>query len=111
LSLSYIRDPDGDVSYVQNVASSIAAAQITNGGPVILYQPENEYTGFCCGEEDDGQYMQDVIDQARQAGVVVSLDTSLLLQSSYKIANLLRRPHFQEVSLPSYSQLIGSRFL
>ncbi|KIY02701.1 uncharacterized protein Z520_01166 [Fonsecaea multimorphosa CBS 102226] len=61
-------------NYVRNVASSIAAAQITNGGPVILYQPENEYSQACCGVEfPDGQYMQDVMDQARQAGVVVPM--------------------------------------
>lgn len=63
---------DGTNSYVHNVASAIAGAQITNGGPVILYQPENEYSGFCCGQtEPDGQYMQDVLDQARSAGIVV----------------------------------------
>ncbi len=61
-------------SYIRNVASSIAAAQITEGGPVILYQPENEYTGACCGVDfPDGQYMQDVIDQARAAGVIVPM--------------------------------------
>ncbi|KIW28430.1 uncharacterized protein PV07_08096 [Cladophialophora immunda] len=61
-------------NYVRNVASSIAAAQITNGGPVILYQPENEYSQGCCGVDfPDGQYMQDVMDQARQAGIVVPM--------------------------------------
>ncbi|RYP61735.1 hypothetical protein DL770_009725 [Monosporascus sp. CRB-9-2] len=30
--------------YVETVGSIIAKAQITNGGPVILFQPENEYT-------------------------------------------------------------------
>lgn len=68
--------PDANAvhSYIRDVASSIAAAQITEGGPVILYQPENEYTGACCGVDfPDGQYMQDVIDQARDAGVVVPM--------------------------------------
>lgn len=56
-----------------NVAATIAKAQITNGGPIILYQPENEYSGSCCGVENfpDGAYMQYVEDQARNAGVVV----------------------------------------
>ncbi|KAJ9611262.1 hypothetical protein H2200_004445 [Cladophialophora chaetospira] len=71
------RDPDyiaATENYVRHVASSIAAAQITEGGPIILYQPENEYTGSCCGVDfPDGQYMQDVIDQARAAGVVVPM--------------------------------------
>ncbi|KAK5329783.1 hypothetical protein LTR93_001371 [Exophiala xenobiotica] len=68
-------DPDyiaATQNYVSHVASTIAKAQITNGGPVILYQPENEYSGFCCGlTKPDGQYMQDVMDQARDAGIVV----------------------------------------
>jgi hypothetical protein len=28
-----------------HIGASIAKAQITNGGPVILVQPENEYSG------------------------------------------------------------------
>jgi hypothetical protein len=31
-------------NYMANVGATIAKAQITNGGPVILVQPENEYT-------------------------------------------------------------------
>lgn len=60
-------------SYVANAAATIAKGQITNGGPIILYQPENEYSGACCGDTDfpDGNYMQYVEDQARNAGVVV----------------------------------------
>ena len=49
------------------MAGAIADAQITKGGPVILYQPENEYSG------GDAQYMQKVIDQARKAGIVVPM--------------------------------------
>ncbi|KAL1960822.1 hypothetical protein VTO42DRAFT_5805 [Malbranchea cinnamomea] len=61
-------------NYVANVASTIAKAQITNGGPVILYQPENEYSYGCCGEEvPDGEYLQYVMDQARKAGIVVPM--------------------------------------
>jgi len=29
---------------MSNIARIISEAQLTNGGPVILYQPENEYT-------------------------------------------------------------------
>ncbi|KAI1760360.1 glycoside hydrolase family 35 protein [Hypoxylon sp. FL1150] len=59
-------------NYMSNICSIIAAAQITNGGPVILVQPENEYTAA----HDylpfpDAAYMQYVIDQARKAGIVV----------------------------------------
>ncbi|KAF2186132.1 glycoside hydrolase family 35 protein [Zopfia rhizophila CBS 207.26] len=56
-------------NYIANVGAIIAKAQITNGGPVILYQPENEYyMNF-----PDGQYMEYVNQQARDAGIVVPL--------------------------------------
>jgi hypothetical protein len=32
-------------NYVAHVGATIAKYQITNGGPIILLQPENEYTG------------------------------------------------------------------
>jgi hypothetical protein len=62
-------------SYMANVGATIAKGQITNGGPVILFQPENEYSGACCGVDNfpDGAYMQYVEDQARNAGIVVPL--------------------------------------
>ncbi|KFY31041.1 hypothetical protein V493_01453 [Pseudogymnoascus sp. VKM F-4281 (FW-2241)] len=60
--------------YVASIGAIIAKAQITNGGPIILYQPENEYSG---GIEPalfpDGPYFQRVIDQVRKAGIVVPL--------------------------------------
>lgn len=34
-------------SYIAHVAATVAKAQITNGGHIILYQPENEYTNGC----------------------------------------------------------------
>ncbi|KAJ5961253.1 Glycoside hydrolase family 35 [Penicillium vulpinum] len=66
----YLKSTD---NYIANVAATIAKGQITNGGPVILYQPENEYSGGCCGYDDfpDGAYMQYVEDQAHNAGIVV----------------------------------------
>lgn len=70
-------EPDINIflSYISKIAATIAKAQITEGGPIILYQPENEYSGACCGYEGfpDGNYMQYVEDQARNAGVVVPL--------------------------------------
>ncbi|KAJ0298027.1 hypothetical protein COL516b_010177 [Colletotrichum fioriniae] len=60
-------------NYMANICGIIAKAQITNGGPVILFQPENEYTNFEDGSSADGPYFQYVIDQARKAGVVVPL--------------------------------------
>ena len=58
-------------SYVRNIAGIIAKAQITNGGPVILYQPENEYTSVLNAFFLEAKYMQYVEDQARAAGIVV----------------------------------------
>lgn len=51
----------------------IAKAQITNGGPIILVQPENEYTGYTEGiyEWPDPVYMQSLEDSLRAAGIVV----------------------------------------
>jgi hypothetical protein len=49
---------------MSKVGAMIAAAQITNGGPVILVQPENEYGG-------SGAYMAYVETQLTNAGIVV----------------------------------------
>jgi hypothetical protein len=45
-------------NYIANIGSIIAKAQITNGGPVILYQPENEYSWGLPPRFPDGEYMQ-----------------------------------------------------
>lgn len=60
---------------MKNVGKKIASAQITNGGPIILVQPENEYT---VAEKSfkpfpDPVYFQYVEDQLRNAGVIVPL--------------------------------------
>ncbi|KAL7621320.1 hypothetical protein AAE478_008641 [Parahypoxylon ruwenzoriense] len=60
-------------NYAAKIGAIIARAQITNGGPVILYQPENEYTVGVSVPFPDGRYMQYVEDQARDAGIVVPL--------------------------------------
>ncbi|KAL4977048.1 putative beta-galactosidase A [Aspergillus desertorum] len=63
---------DATENYVSHIGAVIAKYQITNGGPVILYQPDNEYSGGCCGQEfPNPDYFQFVIDQARRAGIVV----------------------------------------
>src|SRR4051812_18704926 len=59
-------------SYVASVANIISKHQITNGGNVILWQPENEYSGAAPGFTfPDPAYMQYVETQARNAGIVV----------------------------------------
>ncbi len=59
---------------MKNIGSAIAKAQITNGGPVILVQPENEYSGSygdVTGGFPDPEYFAYVKKQLRDAGVVV----------------------------------------
>ncbi|OTA99094.1 glycoside hydrolase family 35 protein [Hypoxylon sp. CI-4A] len=61
-------------NFMTNIGKSIADAQITNGGPIILIQPENEYTG--AGDFvpfPDGDYMEYVEQQIRNAGIVIPL--------------------------------------
>ena len=59
-------------SYVQSISRIVAKAQITNGGPIILLQPENEYSQATKGTEfPNYEYMQTVEDQYRKAGIVV----------------------------------------
>jgi hypothetical protein len=60
---------------MKNIGATIAAAQITNGGPIILVQPENEYTQATSAIKPfpDPVYMQYVEDQVRDAGIIVPL--------------------------------------
>jgi hypothetical protein len=61
---------------VANIGATIAKAQITNGGPVILVQPENEYSGAegtIPGGFPDPVYFVYVKKQLRDAGIVVPL--------------------------------------
>jgi hypothetical protein len=59
--------------YARSVGEIIGKAQITNGGPVILFQPENEY--YDCLDSvkpcPNHHYMQYVEDQFRNASIVV----------------------------------------
>ncbi|KAI3390459.1 hypothetical protein diail_9576 [Diaporthe ilicicola] len=66
--------------YLSKVLAVISAAQITNGGPVILVQPENEYS-IAVGTDDvasstkllDPNYMEFMKDLFRSNGVTVPL--------------------------------------
>ncbi|KAJ4296789.1 hypothetical protein N0V90_006837 [Kalmusia sp. IMI 367209] len=60
-------------NYMANVGKKLASAQITNGGPIILVQPENEYTSSRLTPFPDPEYMGYVEDQLRNAGIVVPL--------------------------------------
>ncbi|KAF2178184.1 glycoside hydrolase family 35 protein [Zopfia rhizophila CBS 207.26] len=65
-------------TYISHTGEIIAGAEITKGGPVILFQPDNEYS-ICEGArriEDisnclDREYMEFVENEYRKAGITV----------------------------------------
>lgn len=58
--------------YIESITPIIAKAQITNGGPVILFQPENEYSmGMNNVTFPDADYMNGLMSQFRDLGIVV----------------------------------------
>ncbi|KAI0552899.1 glycoside hydrolase family 35 protein [Xylaria curta] len=74
---------DATDNYVAHIGKIVAAAQITNGGPVVLLQAENEYVRTASGSDQtngadwikfpDSEYIGGVNQQYRKAGVVVPL--------------------------------------
>lgn len=74
---------DATENYMANMGAIIAKAQITNGGPVILVQPENEYTSFTDDEEPDQDYFIYVEEQLRRAGIVVPLISNEAFAAGY----------------------------
>ncbi|KAF9878523.1 beta-galactosidase [Colletotrichum karsti] len=67
-------------NYVSKVLDVISAAQITRGGPVVLVQPENEYTlavgGDSLGDSSkllDPKYMEFMKTQFRENGIELPL--------------------------------------
>ncbi|KAL8944309.1 MAG: hypothetical protein Q9216_000493 [Gyalolechia sp. 2 TL-2023] len=68
-TLQYLNYTD---NYVRQIGQIIAKAQITNGGPIILFQPENEYSQATSDVTfPDREYFRAVQDQYREAGVIV----------------------------------------
>jgi beta-galactosidase len=75
---------DATRNYINNIGAIISKAQITNGGPIILFQPENEYT-ICAAALAGGSldsigelstclnryYMADVEAMWREVGIVL----------------------------------------
>ncbi|KAJ5718823.1 uncharacterized protein N7483_009905 [Penicillium malachiteum] len=65
------------VKYLSTMGEIIAKAQVTNGGPIILVQPENEYTTWPevtdFPSEMNREYMNFVEQQLLNAGVTVPL--------------------------------------
>jgi hypothetical protein len=90
---------DAITPYILTVGAIIAKAQVTTGGPIILLQPENEYT-FCVDTTGytqannltvteinssclDKQYMSYVESQYRKAGIVVPF----IVNDAYPLGN------------------------
>lgn len=66
-------------NYMANVGALIAKYQITNGGPIILVQVENEYTRAAAGVDfPNGYYMQYVEDQLHDAGIIGTYETETI---------------------------------
>ncbi|KAK7705855.1 hypothetical protein SLS64_007803 [Diaporthe eres] len=75
---------DATRNYIKNIGAIISKAQITNGGPIVLFQPENEYT-LCASALANASlgsigdfsaclnhyYMADVQAMWREAGIVL----------------------------------------
>ncbi|KAJ7688379.1 glycoside hydrolase superfamily [Mycena rosella] len=59
--------------YMKAIGERIAANQVTNGGPVILVQTENEYTGFQAPFTEDFTYESELKAIFRSSGVTVPL--------------------------------------
>ncbi|WP_344470904.1 beta-galactosidase [Nonomuraea monospora] len=57
--------------WLHRINPIIARHQVTDGGPVILYNAENEYQ-----VNTDASYMQDIQDQARADGITVPITTN-----------------------------------
>ena len=84
-------------NYVDNIGRIIADAQITNGGPVIAFQAENEYTfGMPWVEWPDVKYIDAVNRQFRDTGIVVPFSNSsftvILLQPYTNAKQSITRP-------------------
>jgi beta-galactosidase GanA len=71
---------DATQHYVSTIGAVIKEAQITNGGPVIIVQPENEYTTWPNVTEFpdlmNRQYMAYVEQQFRDTGIIVPLSVN-----------------------------------
>ncbi|KAG9316763.1 glycoside hydrolase family 35 protein [Chiua virens] len=60
-------------NYVSSIGQILAENEITNGGPVILIQSENEYTGFASGYSEDFVYETQLLTAWRNAGIKVPI--------------------------------------
>ncbi|KAG6919301.1 hypothetical protein DXG01_007434 [Tephrocybe rancida] len=73
MNATYIEAMSG---YMKAVGTRIAENQITKGGPVILVQAENEYSGFQEPYTEDLEYEAILIQQLLDAGITVPTTTN-----------------------------------
>ncbi|KAJ7638480.1 glycoside hydrolase family 35 protein [Roridomyces roridus] len=64
---------DASAGYMKAIGTQLAANQITNGGPVILVQVENEYSGYQPPYTEDFAYESELKSLLRESGVTVPL--------------------------------------
>ncbi|KAG6901882.1 hypothetical protein C0995_007006 [Termitomyces sp. Mi166 len=62
--------------YIKAIGAKIAENQITKGGPVILVQAENEYSGFQAPYTEDFEYEKILLEQFRASGITVPITTN-----------------------------------
>ncbi|KDR83515.1 hypothetical protein GALMADRAFT_56290 [Galerina marginata CBS 339.88] len=67
---------DAYAGYIETVGAKLAANEITKGGPIILVQSENEYSGFQAPYSEDFVYESKLMQSFRDAGVTVPLTTN-----------------------------------
>jgi beta-galactosidase GanA len=70
---SYVEAYQG---YIAAVGATIAKNEITKGGPVILVQSENEYSGFQAPYTEDFEYESRLYQDIREAGITVPITTN-----------------------------------
>ncbi|KAG7096629.1 hypothetical protein E1B28_004046 [Marasmius oreades] len=63
-------------NYIRSVGEKIAANEITKGGPVILFQAENEYTGWQEPYTEDFEYENRLLKDIRASGVTIPITTN-----------------------------------
>ncbi|KAK7060173.1 hypothetical protein VNI00_000937 [Paramarasmius palmivorus] len=63
-------------AYMKTVGSLVAKNEITKGGPVILFQAENEYTGWQEPYTEDFEYERRLMEDIRASGVTVPITTN-----------------------------------
>lgn len=59
--------------WMKEMGARVAANQITHGGPVIMFQAENEYTNYAPGFSEDFVYEESLLQTIRDSGIIVPI--------------------------------------